>query len=160
MRFRIPHQHTPFVPAPERTRLRLSMLLEEAFEALDAAFDTMPAINDGPANERCVELMSARSTVFRFIQDGPVRVNLPALADALTDTDYISEGTRIEFGINGGPVLAAVHRANMAKVGGTTRNDGKILKPPGWVPPDIHRVLIEQGWDGVDDYYGGQTGSP
>lgn len=26
------------------------------------------------------------------------------------------------------------------------RADGKILKPEGWQPPDIERVLIEQGW--------------
>lgn len=29
----------------------------------------------------------------------------------------------------------------MLKVGGATREDGKILKPPGWQPPQIAPLL-------------------
>jgi hypothetical protein len=31
----------------------------------------------------------------------------------------------------------------MRKVGGAKRPDGKILKPEGWVPPDVAGVLAE-----------------
>lgn len=34
-----------------------------------------------------------------------------------------------------------IHRSNMAKVDGPVRDDGKILKPEGWVPPDVAGVL-------------------
>jgi hypothetical protein len=36
----------------------------------------------------------------------------------------------------------------MAKEGGGAREDGKILKPPGWVAPDIAGVLRKHGWLG------------
>lgn len=29
------------------------------------------------------------------------------------------------------------------------REDGKRLKPEGWLPPDIRAKLLEQGWEGV-----------
>jgi predicted HAD superfamily Cof-like phosphohydrolase len=75
-------------------------------------------------------------------------VYLPEVADALADLDYVIEGTRLEFGIDGGPIADAVHAANMRKVGGPTRADGKILKPDEWEPPDIAGELKKQGWDG------------
>jgi len=39
-----------------------------------------------------------------------------------------------------------VHRANMDKAGGPKRADGKVLKPEGWKPPDIHGILEQWGW--------------
>ena len=78
----------------------------------------------------------------------PECANLVELVDALADLDYVVEGTRIEFGINGKPIADAVHAANMAKVGGGIRGDGKINKPEGWQPPDIAGELRKQGWEG------------
>jgi len=43
-----------------------------------------------------------------------------------------------------------VQRANMDKVGGPIRADGKRLKPPGWRGPD-HLPLILKHWPGRDD---------
>ena len=43
--------------------------------------------------------------------------------------------------------VTEVHRANMAKAGGPRRHeDGKLLKPVGWSPPDIEGELKKQGW--------------
>ena len=69
----------------------------------------------------------------RAIDDG----DLIAVADALADLLYVTYGMAITFGIDIRPVFAEVHRSNMAKVGGPTRGDGKILKPEGWQSPDI-----------------------
>jgi predicted HAD superfamily Cof-like phosphohydrolase len=55
----------------------------------------------------------------------------------------VVEGARLELGIDGAPI-AAVHEANMKKVSGEVRADGKRLKPPGWKPPDINLELIVQ----------------
>jgi hypothetical protein len=49
--------------------------------------------------------------------------------------------------IDGAPIAAEVHRANMAKVGGPKSPTGKQLKPPGWTPPDIFGELKRQGWE-------------
>ena len=72
--------------------------------------------------------------------------DIPGVADALTDMIYVILGTAISYGIDLRPVWAEVQRANMAKTGGGTRDDGKILKPEGWTPPDIDRVLSDQGY--------------
>lgn len=66
-----------------------------------------------------------------------------AVADALADLLYVTYGASITFGIDVRPILEEVHRANMAKLGGGTRADGKVLKPDGWQPPDL-APLLEQ----------------
>jgi predicted HAD superfamily Cof-like phosphohydrolase len=42
------------------------------------------------------------------------------------------------------PFFAEVQRANMAKASGPVRADGKRLKPPDWVAPDLNGVLASQ----------------
>jgi hypothetical protein len=37
-----------------------------------------------------------------------------------------------------------VHEADRGKVGGGVRGDGKVLKPEGWVAPDVAGVLARQ----------------
>jgi predicted HAD superfamily Cof-like phosphohydrolase len=58
-------------------------------------------------------------------------------------TSVFGVAWRLNIPIN--KVFAEVHRSNMAKLmpDGTVRKrfDGKILKAPGWVPPDIAGVL-------------------
>lgn len=85
---------------------------------------------------------------FEELQEACERGDMVGIADALADLDYVIEGMRQELGINGEPIAAEVHRTNMAKEGGPTRSDGKILKPPGWEPPRIREELIRQGWEG------------
>lgn len=69
---------------------------------------------------------------------------VPDVADALADLIYVAIGMAISYGIDLRPVWAAVHAANMAKVGGPMRADGKILKPTGWMAPDIEGILAAQ----------------
>ena len=68
-------------------------------------------------------------------------------ADGICDAIYVLIGTALECGIDLDPIFAEVHRSNMDKIGGTTREDGKTLKPEGWKPPRIRELLIEQGWE-------------
>lgn len=64
------------------------------------------------------------------------------IADGLVDLLYVVIGTMHEFGLPAQALWDEVHRTNMAKKGGPVRDDGKRLKPEGWVPPDIRRVLL------------------
>lgn len=61
-------------------------------------------------------------------------------ADAYLDIAYFAIGGLVEMGINPGELWRIVHGANMAKVfpDGSVRRreDGKIIKPEGWTPPD------------------------
>jgi predicted HAD superfamily Cof-like phosphohydrolase len=72
--------------------------------------------------------------------------DLVETADALADLIYVTIGTAIAFGIDLRPVWYEVQKSNMAKEGGATRADGKLLKPAGWKPPNIE-LALEQGED-------------
>jgi predicted HAD superfamily Cof-like phosphohydrolase len=69
--------------------------------------------------------------------------------DALCDLLYVTYGAAVSLGIDIEPFFGEVHRSNMAKRGGSRRADGKWLKPAGWQPPDLQRILRERyGWTG------------
>ena len=72
--------------------------------------------------------------------------DLAEIADALGDMAYIIAGTALEYGIPLDRVLDAIHASNMAKLGPDgkpiMREDGKVIKPKGWQPPDIEAALF------------------
>jgi predicted HAD superfamily Cof-like phosphohydrolase len=132
--FDIPIAGAPSVPTDARVRLRARLIAEEFFETLGAMFDLDAS---GTINE-IVDILRAN------INELPVRVDLVELADGFADLDYVVEGARLEFGINGLPIAKEVHRSNMAKVGGERRADGKLLKPAGWTPPNLLLEITKQ----------------
>lgn len=69
---------------------------------------------------------------------------------ASIDMEYVILGTHNELGIDSNPLWAEVQAANMRKTGGATREDGKIMKPEGWRPPDVTGALRAQGWQDGD----------
>lgn len=80
--------------------------------------------------------------------EATARADIVAIADALADIVYASYGAAVTYGIDLDATLHEVHRANMSKLDPdgrpVTRGDGKILKPEGYRPPDVDRVLAEQ----------------
>lgn len=70
------------------------------------------------------------------------------VADALADIVYVAYGTALTYGIDLDAVLQEVHRSNMSKLGPDgrpiLREDGKVLKGPGYFPPAIGEVLRTQ----------------
>ncbi len=131
----------PTIPSDDRVRLRLRLIAEEFFETMRAALNLRLTPDLGGHHlataERCLALAIERSAV---------AVDLSALVDGLADLDVVVEGTRLEFGVDGGPIAAEVHRANMDKVGGPVRADGKQLKPGGFTPANVEECLRRQGW--------------
>lgn len=71
--------------------------------------------------------------------------DIVGIADALADIVYVAYGTAHVYGIDLDAVLDEVHASNMTKLGAdgrpVRRADGKILKGPGYRPPDIASVL-------------------
>lgn len=65
--------------------------------------------------------------------------------DALVDLAYFVIGTAIENGWEFDEAWARVHAANMAKLGPDgkpiKRVDGRVIKPPGWMPPDLSDLV-------------------
>ena len=77
-------------------------------------------------------------------------------ADALVDAYYYSLNAACKNGINLSKIFLLVHEANMRKRNPLTgafkkREDGKILKPPGWKSPDIEAEItkhtVEGSWN-------------
>ncbi|HEY58706.1 MAG TPA: hypothetical protein G4O04_09280 [Anaerolineae bacterium] len=75
--------------------------------------------------------------------------DLATIADALTDLLYVLLGTFVSHGLQdvAEALFDEVHRSNMTKRGPDGqvlyREDGKVLKPPTYEPPDLRRVLAE-----------------
>lgn len=156
----------PTVPDDARVRFRARLVIEEAIELLEALFDES-------STEGNTGLRKARELLESTINRAPVKVDLVEAADAMADIDYVVEGTRLEFGINGEPIALEVHRSNMLKASCDTcegfcvgphnnpctvckgtgvhlrkRADGKTSKPHHWAPPDIKGCIERQCDDG------------
>lgn len=79
--------------------------------------------------------------------DDEQREALAEVADGLADLIYVAVGAALELGIPLAKVWAEVHRSNLAKVRPPirVREDGKILKPENWTPPDVLGAVFGKG---------------
>ena len=69
--------------------------------------------------------------------------------DALIDILVVTIGAINSLGVNGEAAWQEVMRTNMAKIDPVTgkvlrREDGKVLKPEGWTPPDLKPYIYEE----------------
>lgn len=134
LKFHIPIAEKPTIPSDKRLQLKLRLIAEEFIELLEACYD-MPLSIDNISN-----------LLNRLILMSEPKINLLQVADSLADLAYVIEGMNLECGISSAPILIAVHGANMKKEPGIERSDGKILKPDGWMAPDIMGCLVAQGF--------------
>lgn len=104
----------PRVPSKEVLEFRKTLLREEYTEMLAE-----------------IEAVSDSADITRAVHE-------------LTDLLYVTYGTILEFGVNADAVFAEVHNANMRKLTGPKRADGKQLKPRGWRPADVKGVIEAQ----------------
>lgn len=119
----------PSVPTEpsEATLVLRRTLIEEEYREVQEAFRKLQRAPSGKATEN----------------------SFNALVHELTDMLYVTYGALLAFGVEPDEVFAEVHRANMQKVSGPRRQDGKQLKPTGWRPADVPAVLVRQrqrGW--------------
>lgn len=73
--------------------------------------------------------------------------NPKEIIDAICDLLYVVHGAAIALGVDIDPFFWEVHRSNMSKLDPKTgkpiyREDGKVLKPDSYSPPDINQLLI------------------
>lgn len=112
--------------------LRMSLIAEEFGELIGAVYGA-------DARRTIDEAMTAARSADTSSRD------LVGTADALADLVYVIYGMALETGIDLPAVLAEVQRSNMSKLGADGRplyrEDGKVLKGPGYRPPDIPAVL-------------------
>jgi hypothetical protein len=110
---------------------------------------TRPAITD-------VELrLKLIKEELKELEDAIEANDIVAAADALADIGYVVNGAAVTWGIDLPPVHSEVHASNLTKRGGKRREDGKLLKPPGYRPPDLVKVLnaSREYWLGKQSYW-------
>lgn len=79
--------------------------------------------------------------------DAAMRGDLVEVADALGDILYILCGTLLKHGLENkiDEVFREIQRSNMSKLGADGRpihrDDGKVMKGPGYFKPDIASIL-------------------
>jgi predicted HAD superfamily Cof-like phosphohydrolase len=129
----------PVQPEDPIIKLRLRLIAEEFFELLRSCSASYNACAGDPP-----KLSEAYVKTREAIESMVLGCDLPEMADALGDIDYVVEGMRAAFGIDGRPIHRLIHAANMAKSTVPVREDGKRLKPPGWKAPDIAGELARQ----------------
>ena len=73
--------------------------------------------------------------------------DVAAIAREGADVEYVVHGTMVRLGVDLDAAFREVHRANMSKVGPDgmfiVREDGKILKPDGFTPPDMSCAVAD-----------------
>ena len=79
------------------------------------------------------------------LQYGIDNQDMDEVADALTDLLYVVYGAGHAFGIDLDDCFKEVHKSNLSKLGPDfrpiKREDGKVLKPDTYFPPDLKTVL-------------------
>jgi predicted HAD superfamily Cof-like phosphohydrolase len=138
-------RHALAVPAAARQLSEMVREFHRAFNRPVAA-----AANPRPVEWR--DRVSILQEEFHEYVEAAHAGDLTAVADALADMVYVIHGTALTYGIPLDEVLAEVHRSNMSKLGADgrplLRADGKVVKGPGFVPPDVAAVLARAGRSG------------
>lgn len=111
----------PRVPTLDILQLR-QKLLQEEFEEATEALEQLTAVSQNTANP----------------------IDVTEWVHELADLLYVTYGAILACGVDPDPVFAEVHRANLSKAGGPRREDGKVLKPPGWQPANVRSVIEQQ----------------
>jgi predicted HAD superfamily Cof-like phosphohydrolase len=92
--------------------------------------------------EEFKELVDAMNLVYA-VRDNPTPDRLAGVADALGDLLYVVAWTGLAWGFDMPAIMAEIQKANMAKFGpgGGLQPNGKVMKPPGWTPPDVEKLM-------------------
>ncbi|NPA07267.1 MAG: hypothetical protein GXO54_07715 [Chloroflexi bacterium] len=119
--------------------------LEEFHRAMGVFYAQKPTA-DIPEDVRELRIRLLQEELEEYIRAARAG-SLVDIADALTDLLYVLLGTFITHGLQdvAEALFDEVHRSNMTKLGPDGRpiyrEDGKVLKPPTYRPPDLARIL-------------------
>lgn len=170
-KFQHPVVFRPTTPPLFRLKLRARLIAEEAVETVEAM--CFPGCVSGPPSaanwkpEDIARLLrelrpgqdytiftAASALLMAGIDMAVARTftlsEMAKVVDGMADLDYVVEGARLEWGIDGERVADIVHTANMTKHLAVDEH-GKLTKPADFVPPDeaIERELLLQGFTGL-----------
>lgn len=116
----------------DRVHMRMALIGEEFAELVTAVYGQAAGAVVGDAVTAAVATDDGTRDVVEA-------------ADALGDLVYVIYGMALECGIDLPDVLAEIQASNLSKLGADGkpiyREDGKVLKGPGYFPPNVAAVL-------------------
>lgn len=130
----------PIIPSADIRVLRAKLILEEAMETIRGLGVNVMHVNGfGQQAARNI----SHSGELEFNARSESDVDIVEVVDGCADISVVTIGTLVAFGIADRPIIEAVDAANLAKFGpgGHRRADGKWIKPPDWVAPDIAGLI-------------------
>jgi predicted HAD superfamily Cof-like phosphohydrolase len=119
----------------ETVHLRAKLILEEALETVEAMGMPVYGCSTGAGME-----------IEDWVTDLPPNEDkYVEVIDGLCDLLYVIYGTFAAMGLDDMPFFSEVHRSNVSKLADVSkRDDGKVNKGAGFVPPDLMSVLEEE----------------
>ena len=146
-------------PAPQDRELlgfRLNFLLEELIELMEAVGATFEVEYEPPALREPGDEEGENPPIMGMkivMGDDSDIIDDAQAFDALLDLNYVSHGTAHLLGYPWQIGWNAVQSANMAKEraasDGSNSKRGSsfdVVKPAGWTPPNIQKILDDHGW--------------
>ncbi len=148
---------TPWVPVLNEADTEAMMEIAEAMEMVTrVCHDVAERTRGTPANRAFLRLQLIQeevSELARALQNQ----NLVAALDALTDTQYVLDGTYLSLGLADLklPAFREVQRSNMTKLGADgsplISDAGRVVKGPDFEPPKLKELLYRYFYGGNVD---------
>ena len=117
-------------------------LVEDFMEAMGQEVNAIPAFPEEEIQRLRLDLIEEELDELHYAIDNKDMVEI---ADALGDLLYVVYGAGHAFGIDLDECFKEIHASNMSKLGPDgkpiKREDGKVLKPDTFFPPDLKSIL-------------------
>jgi len=117
-------------------------LVEDFMEAMGQEVNAVPTWPEEEIQRLRLDLIEEELDELHYAIDNKDMVEI---ADALGDLLYVVYGAGHAFGIDLDECFKEIHASNMSKLGPDgkpiKREDGKVLKPDTFFPPDLKKIL-------------------
>ena len=117
-------------------------LVEDFMEAMGQEVNDVPTFPEEDIQRLRLDLIEEELDELHYAIDNKDMVEI---ADALGDLLYVVYGAGHAFGIDLDECFKEIHASNMSKLGPDgkpiKREDGKVLKPDTFFPPDLKSIL-------------------
>ena len=117
-------------------------LVEDFMEAMGQDVNVVPTFPEEEIQRLRLDLIEEELDELHYAIDNK---DIVEIADALGDLLYVVYGAGHAFGIDLDECFKEIHASNMSKLGPDgkpiKREDGKVLKPDTFFPPDLKSIL-------------------
>ena len=117
-------------------------LVEDFMEAMGQEVNVIPTFPEEEIQRLRLDLIEEELDELHY---AIANKDMVEIADALGDLLYVVYGAGHAFGIDLDECFKEIHASNMSKLGPDgkpiKREDGKVLKPDTFFPPDLKSIL-------------------